>query len=156
MVLGEDVAFGIEAFHARSRDVVFTPGSQAYRLKCIALKAPVVKKSAKQSKPKGKARSGGQASVWEQRLDIRVTAMVRAGDTIFVAGSPDIVDPKDPHGAWEGRKGGVLAAFAAKDGKKLGEVKLASPPAWDGMAAARGRLYVSLQDGAVVCLGKAN
>ncbi len=80
--------------------------------------------------------------------------MVRAGDTIFVAGSPDVVDPNDPHGAWEGRKGGVLAAFATGDGKKLAEYKLPAPPVWDGMAAAQGKLMVSLENGQVICFGR--
>jgi hypothetical protein len=81
--------------------------------------------------------------------------MVRAGETIFVAGSPDVVDPKDPHGAWEGRKGGVLAAFATGDGEKLAEYPLESPPVWDGMAAADGRLFVALRNGTIVCLREA-
>jgi hypothetical protein len=78
--------------------------------------------------------------------------MVRAADTIFVAGSPDVVDPKDPHGAWEGRKGGILAAFAAADGKKLAEYKLPAPPVWDGMAAANGRLFISTSGGDIICM----
>jgi len=85
-----------------------------------------------------------------------VTALVRAGETVFAAGSPDVVDPKDPHGAWEGRKGGVLAAYAAEDGAELAEYKLPAPPVWDGMAAARGRLLLSLEDGTVVCMKAAD
>ena len=78
--------------------------------------------------------------------------MVRAADIIFVAGSPDMVDPKDPHGAWEGRKGGILAAFAASDGAQLAEYKLSAPPVWDGMAAANGRLYISAVGGDIICM----
>jgi hypothetical protein len=94
----------------------------------------------------------GAKSVWEQRLGIRVTAMIRAGDTIFVAGSPDTVDPKDPYGAWEGRKGGIITAFAANDGKKLAEYTLPAPPVWDGMAAAQNQLFISTSSGQVVCM----
>ena len=36
--------------------------------------------------------------------------------------------------------------------KKLSETKLDSPPVFDGLIAARGRLFVSLEDGSVVCL----
>ncbi len=50
-------------------------------------------------------------------------------------------------------RGGRLLTFSAADGKKLGEAKLPAPPVWDGMAAAYGRLYVSLADGRIVCLG---
>jgi hypothetical protein len=34
------------------------------------------------------------------------------------------------------------------------ELKLKSPPVWDGMAVAQGRLFVSTVDGKVLCFGK--
>jgi hypothetical protein len=85
---------------------------------------------------------------------MRVTALVRAGETIFAAGAPDVVDPADPHGAWEGRKGGLLAAFATTSGETLARFTLPAPPVWDGMAAADGRLFVSLTDGTIVSFGE--
>ena len=149
MVLGKDVAYGMELFHTRSRETAFAPGTKAYRLKCIPLKAPA--RASKVKPIKGRQQQAPKP-LWENRLGIRVTAMVRAADTIFVAGSPDVVDPKDPHGAWEGRKGGILAAFAAADGKMLAEYELPSPPVWDGMAAARGRLFISTAGGDIICM----
>jgi hypothetical protein len=77
--------------------------------------------------------------------------MARAAGTLFVAGFFDVVDPKDPHGAWEGRKGGILAAFAAADGKKLAQLGLPAPPVWNGIAIARGRLYIATTKGTVLC-----
>jgi hypothetical protein len=91
--------------------------------------------------------------VWTQWLPVRIHAMVKAGDTLFVAGPPDVLDPDDPLGAFEGRKGALLWAVSAEDGKKLAEYKLESTPVFDGMAAANGRLYVSLKDGTVLCMG---
>jgi hypothetical protein len=151
MILGNDAAYGVEVYDSRSRETVFKPGANAYRLRCIALKPPA---GGAGKQPAGKRRRPGGGALWEQRLAIRVTAMVRAGETIFAAGSPDVVDPEDPHGAWEGRKGGLLAAFAAGDGEKLGEWELPAPPVWDGMAVAEGRLFVSTSDGCVVCMDK--
>jgi len=145
MVLGKDVAYGMEIYPSRSRETVFKPGSNSYRLRCLPLRAQAGVSAAK-------LRRQGPKPLWEKRLGIRVTAIVRAADTIFAAGSPDIVDPRDPHGAWEGRKGGVLAAFATSDGKKLSEHKLPAPPVWDGLAVAYGRLYISLANGDVLCL----
>jgi len=149
MVLGKDVAYGVEIYPSRSRETVFRPGAKGYRLACYPLKARPAEARAKQ--PKARRRQSGPKPLWQQRVAIRITAMVRAGETLFAAGSPDVVDPADPHAAWEGRKGGVLAAFAAGDGKKLAEYKLPSPPVWDGMAAAGGRLYLATIDGKVTC-----
>jgi outer membrane protein assembly factor BamB len=131
MVLGDDVTYGMEVYDSRSRETVFKPASGAYRLVC-----------------------GGRrrAETWERSVPIRVTALVRAGGTIFAAGSPDVVDPADPHAAWEGRKGGVVAAFAASDGKPLAEIELPAPPVWDGLAAAEGSLFVALEDGQLLRL----
>ena len=152
MVLGKDVAFGVEIFASRSRETVFAPGAKAYRLMCIPLKAPAGASKVKQTK--AKRRLPGSKALWQQHIGIRVTAMVRASDTIFVAGAPDIVDPEDPHAAWEGRKGGILAAYAAGDGRKLAQYKLPAPPVWDGMAAAGGRLFIGTSDGHIVCMGR--
>jgi hypothetical protein len=151
MVLGEDVAYGMELYSSRSRETVFKPAANAYRLVCIPLKSTAGGSKNKQAA--ANARKQGAKPLWEQRVGIRVTAMVRAKDMIFVAGSPDIVDPQDPHGAYEGRKGGILTAFAAEDGTKLAEYKLPAPPVWDGMAATGGRLFISTTDGHVLCMG---
>jgi hypothetical protein len=43
-------------------------------------------------------------------------------------------------------------AVSGKDGTKLSETQLESPPVFDGMIAATGRLFASLQDGSVVSL----
>ncbi len=149
MVLGEDVAYGVEVYDSRSRETVFRPGSMAYRLKCLSLKARARSSGNKQT---NRNRRQGPKPLWEKRIGIRVTAMIRTGDIIFAAGSPDIVDPEDPNGAWEGRKGGILTAFSTSDGKKLAEYNLPAPPVWDGMAAANNRLFISTLDGYVVCM----
>jgi len=145
MVLGEGVAYGVEVYPSRSRETVFLPGTKPYRLRCLPLKVA----SGQQKGKKGRREPGPR---WEHRVDIRITAMVRAGETLFAAGSPDVVDPKDPHGAWEGRKGGILAAFATADGKELARYNLAAPPVWDGLAAAGGRLYIATTDGKILCM----
>jgi outer membrane protein assembly factor BamB len=145
MVLGDGVAYGMEVFQSRSRETVFQPGTKPYRLRCLPLKM-----SEERKKDPKKRRQGPQPR-WEQRVDIRVAALVRAGETLFAAGSPDVLDPDDPHAAWEGRKGGVLAAFATTDGKELARYDLPAPPVWDGLAAAGGRLYVATTNGKILC-----
>ena len=55
--------------------------------------------------------------------------------------------------AFEGRRGAILAAVSAADGKQLAAYRLKSMPVFDGMAAAGGRLYLAASDGKVLCLG---
>ena len=90
--------------------------------------------------------------LWTQWLPVRIGAMVKAGDVLFVAGPPDELDAKDPYAVFEGRKGARLVAVSSRDGKKLGETSLDVPPVFDGLIAAGGRLFVSLEDGSLLCL----
>ncbi len=96
--------------------------------------------------------SRAEPPVWIQWLPVRILAMVKAGDTLFVAGAPDVLDPQDPYAAFEARKGGRLVAVSAGDGKKLAEIPLDCPPMFDGMIAANGRLFACLEDGSVMSL----
>jgi hypothetical protein len=96
--------------------------------------------------------------------------MVVAGETMFIAGPPDVLraekeqgeealtlkNPEEVLAAWEGRKGALLHAVAAETGETLAEYKLDSAPVFDGMAAANGRLYLSMKNGSMLCLGEAN
>jgi len=91
---------------------------------------------------------------WSAWVPIRIRAMVLAGKTLFVAGPPDVLDAKDPLAAFQGRKGGLLWAVSAADGRKLTEWKLDSPPAFDGLIAAGGRLYLATRSGCLICMGK--
>ena len=100
---------------------------------------------------------------------LHVRAMVLADKTLFIAGPPDVVDeeqsfynPNDAEilaklseqsAALEGQKGSLLWAVSTSDGKKLAEYELDSPPVFDSMAAANGRLYFSTIDGKVICMG---
>ena len=56
--------------------------------------------------------------------------------------------------AFMGRQGAVIRLVSAADGKKLAEYKLESTPVFDGMIAARSRLFISLEDGSLVCFGQ--
>ena len=80
--------------------------------------------------------------------------MLLAGDKLVVAGPPDVIDPKDPNAAIEGRTGAVLQVFSTADGALVKQQALASCPAFDGLSAAGGRLYLATQDGKVCCLGE--
>ena len=105
---------------------------------------------------------------WFQKAPpLIVRAMVLADKTLFVAGPPDVLDEEsavkkrfdvdvqkqiaDQDAAYAGKMGASLWAVSASDGERLGELKLDSMPVWDGLAAARGRLYMATTDGEVQC-----
>ena len=92
--------------------------------------------------------------LWKEWYPVRIRAMVKTGDRLFVAGPPDVLEKEDPLAAFEGRRGAVLCAASAVDGKKLHELKLDTPPVFDGLIAANGRLFISLKDGSVMSLGR--
>jgi len=106
-----------------------------------------------------------------QRPPFEAHALVLAGETLVAAGPPKLLDqtqaflhlddPKtqaalEAHAAaLAGKKGAMLWVLSARDGSKQTERPLESPPVFDGMAAAGGRLYITTMDGKMLCLGKA-
>ena len=115
-----------------------------------------------------KAKKPDIPTLWKGKIDLLARGMVLCDKVLFVAGPPDLfgVAPGDApypytsasaealrsqREALEGKKGSLLWAVAADDGKKLSETKLDGLPAWDGLIAARGRLYLTMQDGTVRC-----
>jgi len=88
---------------------------------------------------------------WSVQIPLTGKAMMLAGDVLFVAGTPVAFPKDDLAKAYEGRMGGVLWAVSAEDGRKLAEYKLDTPPVWDSLAAAHGRLILCTEDGRVRC-----
>jgi outer membrane protein assembly factor BamB len=115
-------------------NVFFTPGGKGYLLFASPL--------------------DGRRSDWSYRVPVRIRAMLLAGDRLITAGPPDVVDPQDPLGAFEGRKGGVLHVVTAATGERLAEQPLPSPPVFNGLAAAHGRLFLSAENGELAGYGK--
>jgi outer membrane protein assembly factor BamB len=99
---------------------------------------------------------------------LHARAMVLAGDTLFVAGPPDVVNeddafdrPNDPqvmakiaeqNAAYEGKRGALLVAVSTDKGNRSFRLKLSAPPVWDGMAVAEGKLFICREDGRISCL----
>jgi outer membrane protein assembly factor BamB len=108
---------------------------------------------------------------WSHPVPIFLRAMAMGGKKVFISGPPDMVDEeyafekmakKDPSvleelreqdEALDGKRGASLWGVSTENGTMGSEIKLPSPPVWDGMAVARGRLYVATVDGKVICFG---
>jgi hypothetical protein len=106
---------------------------------------------------------------WSQATPFQARGMVLAGETLFAAGPPVLVDEQEVNlnygdeavqakmadhvAAFAGRKGALLMAVSKTEGKQLAAYRLDSPPVFDGMIAARDRLFVATMDGKILCLG---
>ena len=88
---------------------------------------------------------------WMENVPVRIRAMVGTAGALYTAGPPDLCDPDDPLAALEGRAGAVLSAFDPADGSKRFECKLDTPPIFDGISAANGKLFVSFENGQIEC-----
>jgi hypothetical protein len=87
--------------------------------------------------------------------------MVLGRDRLAVAGPVDLgkrsaellafENEAEALAAFMGHKGVYLRILKASDGATVSEVKLPAMPVFDGMAAAGGKLLVSLKNGAVLC-----
>ena len=98
----------------------------------------------------GRKKAADSWSVW---IRFRPVAMIRAGGALFVGGESDTRVPPAKSLSRDQDSGGTLLVVSAATGKTLAKLPLDAPPVWDGMAAAKGRLFMSTRDGAVVCLG---
>ena len=86
-----------------------------------------------------------------------------ANETLLLAGPPEPAEVRTgkltlqnldrAEAAFRGRRGAALCLVDATDGKSLAQYKLESSPVFDGMIAARGRVFISLEDGSLVCFG---
>jgi len=151
--------FGRKGFSNRSRNAGANWAAQEpYHLfaaskkpKPPAAKAPPAKPGAK--KPRGGRRPAGMAFLWSEQPAVRARAMVLADKTLFFAGVPNLGNSSaEAYAALQGKRGAKIVAVATSDGKTVAELAIPATPVLDGMAAAGGRLYLSLSNGTVLCM----
>lgn len=170
LVLDDSSVYGygrLNQYHRNGSHVGM--GKMQYRLFACDRKATGAKPAAKPPAKRRRRPAPKKIAIrWSQRAGLMARGMVLSGKTLFVAGPPDVMGDETPAGnhpytlisakalaeqeaAFAGRKGALLWAVSAADGKKISELKLAASPVWDGMVAANGRLYMATQDGKVLC-----
>jgi outer membrane protein assembly factor BamB len=109
---------------------------------------------------------------WTQDVPIYVRAMVLAGSNLFIVGPPDIIDEEatfekltekdeevqkllaEQDAALSGKDGAQLLAVNTDSGEIESRFQLDTLPAWDALAGANGKLFLSTLDGSVICFGK--
>ena len=95
---------------------------------------------------------------WAVNEPLQPRAMVLADDVLFMAGWHDAVAVRQRTGSpidstEPDPRATVLRAVSTTDGTTIAEYKLACEPVFDGMSAAHGRLYISMKNGTVQCMG---
>jgi len=111
--------------------------------------------------------AGSGTYTWSREVPFLARAMCKAGDFLYVAGPPDVVDEEDAFDRFADRRmqarlrqqvlalggaiGGVMHVVSPATGDTLAEHRLSVTPAWDGMIAANGRIYMAMTDGTVLC-----
>ncbi|MEE9602815.1 MAG: PQQ-binding-like beta-propeller repeat protein, partial [Thermoguttaceae bacterium] len=103
-------------------------------------------------------------NVWSRQVPIFARALVLADETLLLAGPPEqaevrtaklkLRNPEEAEAAFGGQRGAALRLVDATNGKSLAQYKLESSPVFDGMIAARGHIFISLDDGSLVCFGE--
>lgn len=88
--------------------------------------------------------------LWARELPVRVRGMMLAGNLLFVAGAsgPEGEASREPATELPGQ----VVALSVTDGSEQARCALSSPPGFDGLAAAYGRLYLTTTAGRLVCL----
>jgi hypothetical protein len=151
LVFDDKHTFGLHVYTKRLRlSPTFTPG-EGYEFFADENENEPVLASNSKGREKGPGFSRAKPPVWSVKIPLRVLALVKAGDRLFMAGHPDVVPEDDPYAAFEGRKGAQLWAVSAKDGRKLSEQPIKSMPRMDGLIASGGKLYLSTEKGEVIC-----
>ncbi len=87
---------------------------------------------------------------WTKEIDMLGRAMVLTPAALFIAGPPE--EAQRSAEMLDGAQGSALAALSTADGERLAHYALDSAPVFDGMAAADERLYLSMQNGTLLCL----
>ena len=154
LVVGDTMTYAVQAYPTRNNhSPMFNPRKKGYLLIADSnSNEPMLDYRAwRRDKGIGFTRSAPPA--WHQWVPIRMRSMVLAGDHLFVAGPPDVVDESDLMAPYEGRKGAILRAVSPKDGTMRSGNTLDHEPVFDGMIAAHDRLFISMRDGVVCCYG---
>lgn len=95
------------------------------------------------SKTAEKKKGGGMIELvhnWKTRSPIYVNSVIIAGKTLFVAGSTE-------HDIES-----FLYLYSVDNGKQIAQYELPAMPVFDGLAAAKGAVYIALENGAIVCM----
>jgi hypothetical protein len=90
--------------------------------------------------------------LWSREVSLVVRALALTDQLLLAAGPRmDPADAGTQEPTFDSEAPAALMAFRVDDGSDQTELAIPSQPVFDGMALARGALFMSLTDGTVVC-----
>ena len=108
--------------------------------------------------------------LWTRDVPMMVRAMALAGNTLLIAGPVDAVDEDAAFqsfqdkttqkqlaaqdAALKGKTGAIFQTVNAKTGETTAEYRLDSPPVFDGLIVAAGRVFIATMDGRLLAFAK--
>jgi outer membrane protein assembly factor BamB len=157
--------------HSGGRNAGFDPAEDSYllnRFKLSVLKpdsetANIISPVKVDWRKGKKGDASRETAVWSQKVDIICKAMILTGinnqdpskEFLFMAGTKNLKTHELVDAALLNKKGGILRVVSAVDGEQLAEYTLTSLPVYDGMAASlSGSLFISQEDGYIICMNK--
>ena len=171
---GRILAFNDERIYGYGRKKIASAGVghrlDQYHLfaqqKIMTSTTPKPKNQKNRKKPKSQTPTPAEqpTGTWSNDKSLTVRAMTLTSDKLVVAGTPDpsnkmpdilaFRNESETLAALRGEKGVLLQIISASDGAKLSEYKLDAIPVFDGMSAAKGKIFIALKDGTVQCWGQ--
>ena len=135
--------------HLHQKYARYTPGQFPIGTRLFARENK--KRMSRETNRRQKRTLNANSYQWNKKALVQFRAMVLADGALFAAGWKDSVKifKKDPYS----ENDSVLMVLSTTDGGVLSEYPLDAEPVFDGMAAAYGKLFMSLKDGSVICLG---
>jgi hypothetical protein len=128
---------------------VHPDAAKDYRLYAEVLAPKPKPKEKAEAKKKRRGPPGRREIRWSTSLPFVARSMVLTADALLIAGGQSLTESAERHGP------GTCWIASREDGARQAECRLSAPPVLDGMALADSGVFVSLIDGSVVCLGKA-
>ena len=122
-----------------------------------------------------KAQAGAGTFVkydWAAYVPISTRGFSMSGTNLVVAGPPDLVNEeqmferltkKDPtvqkeleeqDASLSGKRGALVKIFNSGNGQVARDFTIDSPPVWDGVSVAQGRIFIVTTDGKIKCYGQ--
>ena len=146
LVIDKDTTYAFQAYPERQgHNGYFIPEQKGFPVIADANDNEPVLNHRTLGRDKGMGFTRSAPPRWHTWIKVRARAMARAGNYLLLAGTPDVMDEKDPYAVYDARGGAQLILLDADNGDLVSEIPLPSPPVFDSLSAAHDSIYISFR-----------